>query len=138
MSVKPVCITGKSVLTANLRKLARPIGQHERPSLVIQVGVKCAIRSINPASHKPAAGKLEVPGSIEAESALEPARSVSGAGNGQACDQRRLVLLAPNKFAAPDKQFVNGTPQWLPMVGCVDAVKIGDEVAAEQVVPARV
>src|ERR1019366_369375 len=103
MSVKPVCITGKSVLTANLRKLARPIGQYERPSLVIQVGVEWSVRLVNPASHKPAPGELEVAGGIEAESALEPARSVRGAGYGLACDQRRLVLLAPNELAAPYK-----------------------------------
>src|ERR1039457_7453240 len=137
MSVKPVCITGKPVLTANLRKLARPIGQHERPPLVIQVGVKCAIRLINPASHKPTAGKLEITGGIEAESTLESGCSVSRTGNRLACEQRRLVLLAPNELATCDERFVNGTPQWFPMVGCVDAVKIGDEVAAKQVVPAR-
>src|ERR1039458_8763971 len=94
MSVKPVCITGKPVLTANLCKLARPIGQHERPSLVIQVGVKCAIRLINPSSHKPAACKLEVSRGIEAESPLESSRSVRRTGNGLACEQRRLVLIS--------------------------------------------
>ena len=29
MSVKPICIAGKSVLTTYLRKLARPIGQYD-------------------------------------------------------------------------------------------------------------
>src|SRR6266849_4872677 len=123
MSVKLASIAREPVLTANLRKLARPIGQHQRPSLVIQVGVECSIRFINPASHKPPAGKLEVTGSIEAERALEPSRGVRGTGNRLAWQQQGLVLLAPDELAARDKRFVNGTLQCLPMVGCVDAVK---------------
>jgi len=62
---------------------------------------------------QPAASKLEVTRSIEAESTLETRRRVRGASNGLACERRRLVLLAPDELAARDKRFVDGTLQWL-------------------------
>src|SRR5216684_4140225 len=89
-------------------------------------------------SVKPAASKLEFTRSIEAESTLDPPGRARGTSNGLACERRRLVLLAPDELAARDKRFVDGTLQWLPMIGCVEAVKLRDEVAAEQVVPSRI
>src|SRR5260370_6983127 len=70
--IKLISIAREPVLPTNLRKLARPIGQHYRPSLVIQVGVKCTVRSVNPSPHEPAPGKLVIRRCIEAETVLRP------------------------------------------------------------------
>ena len=65
-----ISITGEPVLAANLRKLARPVGQDHGASLIIQMGVERAIRSIGARSYEPAPCELVIARNIEAKRAL--------------------------------------------------------------------
>src|SRR5260370_16907993 len=64
-------ITGQSVLAADLREFTGPVGQHQRPSFVIQMCIERPVRLIHARSDEPAAAKQLNPPSIKPQIPLE-------------------------------------------------------------------
>src|SRR5712692_2849498 len=93
-------ITGQSVLAADLREFAGPVGQHQRSSFVIQMCIERPVRIIDACSDEPAAGKLVIARSIKAECALKAGRGIQRAGDQRAREEPGLLLLSPDELAA--------------------------------------
>src|SRR5215216_2117207 len=87
------------VLSPDLAELARPVGQQQRASLVLQSRVGGAFRSVVTRSSEPAALELEIARQVVAESVLQ-------AGE--------LVAPAPDQFGSADKRAVNRPLQRTP------------------------
>ena len=92
-------ITGQSVLAADLREFAGPVGQHQRPSFVIQMCIERPIRIIHTCSDEPAAGKLVIARSIKAKRTLKAGRGIQRAGDQGTGEEPGLLLLSPDELA---------------------------------------
>src|SRR5262249_11225290 len=126
------------VLGANLRELAGPVGQHNRAAVIVEMGIKRPVGVVVAGPYKPPPRKLVVTGGVVTERPLEPGSEEHGTNWGDADVRRGLVLLTPDEFAARRERAVNRACQGFPAKGGVNPVKIGEEVGAEQVVPARI
>src|SRR5438105_8046773 len=87
-------IASMAELTTKLGKFTGPVGQHQRPALVGEIGLAGAVAPIEAAAKKPAARKLIVGRAVKAEGALL---------------HRKLLALAPNELAASHERVINRT-----------------------------
>src|SRR5215470_12418611 len=123
MCIDVTRITNEAVLSPHLAKLARPIGEHDRSTLVGQGGELTAIGMVIPAAHEPASRELVITRCEEPESTLL---------------RRRLLALAPDELAASDERMVDRAPQRLPAQGGINPVELGKKISTQVVVPARI
>ena len=70
VGVNVFSVSGMAELAAQLGKFARPVGQHQRPALVGEIGLAGAVAPIEAATKKPAARKLIVGRAVKAEGTL--------------------------------------------------------------------
>src|SRR5258708_33746344 len=61
----------KSVLPANLGKLAGPVGQHQGSALVIESGIEWTVGAVHARAREPAPDELVAAWSVKAEGPLE-------------------------------------------------------------------
>src|SRR5437764_179547 len=106
-------IAGVAKLTTKLGKFTGPVGQHQRPALVGEIGLTGAVAPIETSAKKPTARKLIVGRAVKAEGALL---------------RRKLLALAPNELAARNERVIDGTLQRLPAQRGIHTVETADEI----------
>src|SRR6266700_1900233 len=113
IAVSILSISGKAILSAKLAEFAGPISQRRSRAFVRQIVELAALRPIKSSAGKPPASELIVTGCIPAERPLLT---------------RKLLPLAPNEFASPNKRVIDRTAQRLPAHGRVNSVELGNEI----------
>ena len=119
IAVSILSISGKAILSAKLAEFAGPISQRCSRAFVSQIVELAAVRPIKSSAGKPPAPELIVTGCIPAERPLLT---------------RKLLPLAPDEFASPNKRMIDRAAQRLPPHRGVNSVELRDEVTRQRYV----